>query len=189
MIHSARFVAILDACVLYPAPIRDLLLNLADADLYTPKWTSKIQEEWTRNLLVNRPDISRHQLQRTTNAMQDAFPNASVINYEMLMKSIDLPDQNDTHVLAAAIRCNADVIVTANVKDFPNKYLQQFDIEAQHPDFFISNLIKLNPEHALMAFENQVASLRNPSMTASAVINILNKAGLRKTCENLNLLM
>jgi hypothetical protein len=108
MIHSARFVAILDACVLYPAPIRDLLLHLANVELYTPKWTDQIHEEWTRNLLLNRPDISATQLQRTVNAMHKAFPDAIVCNYEVLISSINLPDKNDVHVLSAAIRCYCD---------------------------------------------------------------------------------
>ena len=189
MIHSARFVGILDACVLYPAPIRDLLLHLADAGLYTPKWTDRIHEEWTRNLLKNRPDISPTQLKKTTNAMENAFPDASVANYETLEKSIQLPDYNDTHVLAAAIRCKADVIITTNMKDFPNQYLQRFDIEAQHPDSFILNLIELNPECALTAFNNQVKNLRNPPLTALAVLDKLTKAGLANSSRSLRQLL
>jgi predicted nucleic acid-binding protein len=189
MIHSARFVAILDACVLYPAPIRDLLLYLADAELYTPKWTDKIHEEWTRNLLKNRPDISSKQLRKTKAAMHEAFPDANVLNYQSLIKSIELPDPNDAHVLAAAVRCNADVIVTANTKDFPNQYLQQFDVEAQHPDLFITNLIELNPENALKAFNNQVANLRNPPLTAPTVLDKLKNAGLKNSSGMLLRLM
>lgn len=185
MIHSGRFVAVLDACVLYPAPIRDLLLHLADLDLYTPKWTDKIHEEWTRNLLKNRPEISQQQLQKTIVAMQDAFPDANVLNFELFIKSIDLPDQNDAHVVAAAIRCEADIIITANTKDFPNHYLKQFAIEAQHPDLFINNLIELNPETALTAFKNQVANLRNPPMTHISVLDKLKNAGLVKSREGL----
>jgi len=73
MSHSTKRVAVLDACVLYPAPVRDLLLNLADYELFTPKWTDKIQEEWTRNLLLNRPDLTATQLHRAVNAMNNAF--------------------------------------------------------------------------------------------------------------------
>ncbi|WP_157486736.1 PIN domain-containing protein [Dyadobacter alkalitolerans] len=180
MIHSARVVAILDACVLYPAPIRDLLLHLADLGLYIPKWTDEIHEEWTRNLLMKRPDILPKQLQRTRVAMQDAFPDANVRNYKSLQNSIALPDKNDAHVLAAAIRCNADVIVTANLKDFPNKLLRQYDLDAQHPDLFICNLIELNPEDALLAFENQVGYLRNPPMTAIEVLDKFKEPALLK---------
>lgn len=189
MIHSAKIVAILDACVLYPAPIRDLLLHLADVDLYIPKWTDKIHEEWTRNLLLNRSDISSKQLQRTVNAMQDAFPDANVFNYDSLTQSIELPDPNDAHVVAAAIRCEANVIVTANMKDFPNDYLNRFDMEAQLPDVFISRLIELNPEAAWKAFKNQVKNLRNPPIHSFALLDKFEMIGLTNVSKSLKHLM
>lgn len=185
MIHSPRFIAVLDACVLYPAPIRDLLLHLAYFDLYTPKWTDNIQEEWTRNLLINRPDLSAQQLQKATDAMNITFPDANVANYESIITAINLPDSGDCHVLAAAIRCSAEVIVTANIKDFPNEYLSKYDVEAQHPDFFISNLVDLNPEKALKAFQQQVSNLKKPPMTEMQVIENLKKVGLEVTSSKL----
>ncbi len=118
MIHSPKFAAVLDACVLYPAPIRDLLLNLAELDLFKPKWTSFIQDEWLRNLLSNRKDLTREQLNKTIAAMNRAFPDSLVEHFEPLIDSLELPDPKDRHVVAAAIRVNADVIVTANLKDF-----------------------------------------------------------------------
>ena len=90
MIHSARFVAVLDACVLYPAPIRDLLLHLAAAHLYTPKWTSTIHAEWIRNLLLNRPDLRADQLEKTKDAMCAAFPDAEVVHFESLIEGLTL---------------------------------------------------------------------------------------------------
>ncbi|GAC1604294.1 MAG: hypothetical protein NVS3B25_33440 [Hymenobacter sp.] len=119
MIHSPRFVAVLDACVLYPAPIRDLLLHLATLGLYTPKWTEIIHDEWTRNLLKNRQDLTAEQLQKTKAAMCGAFPDADVLHFEALIEALELPDLDDRHLLAAAIRCQADIIVTSNLKDFP----------------------------------------------------------------------
>ncbi len=185
MIQTTRPIALLDACVLYPAPVRDLLLHLADAGLYTPKWSDKIHDEWTRNLLLNRPDLTAGQLQRTTEAMNAAFPDATVRNYETLIRSIDLPDPDDRHILAAAIRSQAQVIVTANLKDFPNDYLVQFDIETQHPDEFINRLLESNPEEALHAFQTQVANLRNPPKTALDVIQALKKSELKLTAAKL----
>lgn len=186
MIHSPKFIAVLDACVLYPAPIRDLLLNLADFDLYTPKWTDKIQEEWTRNLLLNRPELKAEQLQKTADAMNKAFPDSNVKNYESIIPAVNLPDRDDGHVLAAAIRCSAEVIVTANTKDFPNEYLSQFDIEAQHPDFFIANLIDLNSEKAFQAFQQQVLNLKKPPMTEVQVLENLKKVGLKIASDKLH---
>lgn len=180
MIQALRLTALLDACVLYPAPVRDLLLHLADAGLYMPKWTDRIHDEWTRNLLLNRPDLTAGQLQRTAEAMNGTFPDATVQQYEALIRSIDLPDPDDRHVVAAAIRSQSQVIVTANLKDFPTDYLSQFDIEARHPDEFISNLLELSPVEGLLAFQAQVANLRNPPKTAQNVIQTLRKCNLEK---------
>lgn len=119
MIYSSNFTVVLDACVLYPAPLRDLLLSLAHHEVYKPKWSKEIQEEWSRNLLMNRPDLKKEQLQTTIEAMNIAFPDAEVTKYSSLISVVTLPDPNDRHVLAAAIRSKADVIVTYNLKHFP----------------------------------------------------------------------
>ena len=123
MIYSPRFTAILDANVVFPAPLRDYLLSLAELNLYKPKWTEEIQEEWIKSLLVKRKDISRNSLESTKNAMNLAFPDSNITNYKSLIKSLTLPDKKDRHVLAAAIKSKADVIVTFNIKDFPVDYL------------------------------------------------------------------
>lgn len=188
MIHSPKFTAVLDACVLYPMPIRDLLLHLASFELYKPKWTNEIQQEWQRNLLKNRVDLKPEQLKRTALEMDKAFPDANVEGYEALVTSFHLPDPDDNHVLAATVRCHAEVIETANQKDFPNEYLAQFDIEAQHPDYFIANLIDLNPKEALKAFQQQVSFLKNPPLSGKEVLAALEKSGLSKACAKLTVL-
>lgn len=185
MSSSSKRVAVLDACVLYPAPLRDLLLNAADFRLYAPKWTMRIQAEWTRNLLLNRPELTAEQLQRTTGAMQAAFPEAEVHHYESLIASVQLPDPDDRHVLAAAIRAQAEVIVTANLKDFPTAVLREYGIEAQHPDRFITTLLQEQPEHMLQAFRQQVSFLRNPPKTAEQVLDTLRRVGLSTTAGKL----
>ncbi len=91
MIHSPRFIAVLDACVLYPVPMRDLLLSLAAAGLYKPKWSALIQDEWTRNLLANRSDITAEQLRRTTTMMNTAFDDANVEGYETFIPALACP--------------------------------------------------------------------------------------------------
>ena len=189
MIHSPGVTALLDACVLYPAPIRDLLLYLASEKLYIPRWTDKIHQEWTRNLLINRPDLTAGQLQATVDAMNRAFPAATITRYESLISSIHLPDPNDDHVLAAALRGQAAVIITANLKDFPNAYLSQYDIEAQHPDQFVANLVEIDPEAVVHAFQAQVASLRKPPKTVLQVLETLRTVGLETTVEKLRSLL
>ena len=189
MIHSPRFIAVLDACVLYPVPIRDLLLSLASAGLYKPKWSTLIQDEWTRNLLANRPDIPAEQLQRTTAMMNTAFDDANVEGYEVFIPTLTLPDTDDRHVLATALRSQADVIVTANIEDFPAPYIRTFDIEVQHPDEFIGNLIDLNPAKALEAFCQQVNRLKKPPIAATQVLDNLRKSSLPTSAARLEALL
>jgi predicted nucleic acid-binding protein len=107
--------AVLDACILYPAPIRDLLLSFAEVGLFNPFWSDKINDEWVRNLLLNRADLSLEKLQSTVDAMNFAFPDANVQENSGLTDSISLPDLNDRHVLATAIQCESSLIVTANL--------------------------------------------------------------------------
>lgn len=185
MIHSSGFTAILDANVLYPAPLRDYLLHLANLEMYIPKWTKIIQNEWIENLLLNRTDLKRESLEKTRDAMNAAFPDSNITNFEEIINSLSLPDINDRHILAAAIRVNADVIVTFNLKDFPADYLKSYDVEVQHPDEFITNLINLNKEKSLQALKNQVRSLKNPSKSIDEVLQTLEKCGLKNSISNL----
>ena len=124
------FTVLVDACVLYPAPLRDLVMHLALADLFRAKWTDRIHEEWIANVLANRPDLSRGQLDRTRMLMDSHVRDALVTGYEPLIDTLALPDRGDRHVLAAAVRCNADLILTFNLRDFPPEVLEPFGIEA-----------------------------------------------------------
>ena len=92
-----------DRCVLYPAPLRDLLMQLALTDLYRARWTEKIHEEWMRNVLKNRPDLSKEQLERTKSLMNRSVRDCLIEGYEFIIPSLDLPDPDDRHILAAAI--------------------------------------------------------------------------------------
>jgi predicted nucleic acid-binding protein len=183
MSQPTKYNVILDACVLYPAPVRDILLNFAEQEFYSPKWSELIQEEWIRNLLINRPDLSRRKLKRTTDAMNSAFPEALVNSFESLIESLELPDPDDRHVLAAAIQCSASAIVTFNIKDFSTEYLNQFNIELIDPDSFMCSMIELNEYAAMMAFNNQLNSLKNPPKTKDELLAILEKCGLPKAVQ------
>jgi predicted nucleic acid-binding protein len=185
MIHSGRFTALLDANVLYPAPLRDYLLHLANLDLFKPKWSGEIHEEWIRNLLAKRTDLKRASLEKAKKAMDAAFPDANIVYYEGLISGVVLPDEEDRHVLAAAIKGNVDVIVTCNLKDFPSKYLGKYDIEPQHPDEFVSNLLNLDKIKCLKALSNQVKSLKNPPKTQEEVLEALKNCGLKKSVAQL----
>lgn len=183
-----RKVVVLDACVLYPAHLRDFLLHLAQQQLFVPKWTDQINDEWVRNVLNNRPELSVSNFERLRSLMNDAFPNANVKGYKPLMKGLILPDVDDIHVLATAIKCDADAIITFNLKDFPPKELAKHGIQAVHPDDFLVSKIESSPLKAVQAFENQLKNLKNPPLTANDVLELFSKTNLvytKKLLENL----
>ncbi len=115
--------AFFDANVLYPSGLRNFLMHLALTGIFRAHWSAEVHEEWIRNLLKNRPDLTREKLERTRHLMDKALPDAPVGGYKSLIESIELPDRDDRHVLAAAIRCGASVIVTLNLADFPSHAL------------------------------------------------------------------
>ena len=179
------FTALYDANVLYPAPLRDLLMHLSMTGLFRAKWTNEIHEEWIRNVLKNRPELKREQLERTRDLMNRHVLDCVVESYEDLIPSVNLPDEDDRHVLAAAIRCKADVIVTFNLKDFPKGELSKYDIEPQHPDEFIHNLFDLDGATVASAVKRQRASLKNPPIDVDQFLATLEKQGLTKTVDEL----
>lgn len=183
MAGAARYTAVLDACVLYPAPVRDLLLSLARAGLYQARWTEQIHDEWIRNLLINRKDLTAEMLDRTRKAMNENIPDSLITNYEKLIPCIELPDVNDRHVVAAAITGHADAIVTFNLKHFPRESLEQYNLEAQHPDDFIMNQFELHHISALSAVAAMRARLKKPPQSAEQLINTLEKLELLMTAK------
>lgn len=181
----ATFTALYDACVLYPAPLRDLLMHLALTDLFRARWTDEIHEEWIRNLLGNRSDLTREQLERTRTLMNSHVRDCLVTGYEPLIAGLKLPDPNDRHVLAAAIRTRASVIVTFNLDDFPQDVLEPLGLEAQHPDEFITHLIDLDPGSVYAAAKRQRASLKNPPRSVEEFLDTLAQQQLSETVSHL----
>ena len=184
--RGQMFTVVYDACVLYPAPLRDFLMWLALSGLYRARWTEQIHAEWKRNLLHNRPDMTREQLDRTSALMDRAVPDALVSGHEVLVDRLALPDPDDRHVLAAAVRCNASVIVTFNLKDFPAATLGPFGIEAMHPDVFVEDLIDLNQSAVLTAAQRQRRSLKHPPMDVDAYLDCLLRQGMVQTYKALS---
>lgn len=174
----ATFTALYDACVLYQAPLRDLLVRVAAKGLFRAKWTDTIHEEWIRNLLSNRPDLSVEQLQRTRHLMNTHVPDSLVTGYQGFISSLSLPDPKDCHVLAAAIRANASVIVTYNLSDFPKSTLAEYGLEAQHPDEFLSHLVDLDPWRICQTVREQREDLRHPPQSAKELLETFEKLGL-----------
>ena len=159
---------------------------LAFSGRFRARWSMEIHNEWKRNLLKNRPDLTAAQLDRTSELMDLAIPDACVTGYEMLIEGLSLPDNDDRHVLAAAIRCNASVIVTFNQKDFPSAALAPLGIEAQHPDEFVDNLFGLDPAAVISAAERQRKQLKTPPMDVSTYLDLLSRQGLGQSVKALN---
>lgn len=170
-------VVLLDANVLYPAPLRDLLLQLAYAGLFQARWSADIDNEWTRNLLTARPELAA-QIALTRATMHRAIPDALVTGYAARIPGLSLPDPDDRHVLAAAITAAADVIVTFNLKDFPAAALAPHGIAAQHPDALLQSFIAAMPTQVLAGVRECLARLKNPPISASSYLNILRRLGL-----------
>jgi predicted nucleic acid-binding protein len=180
--------AIYDACILYPASLRDFLMWLALTDLFKAKWTEEIHAEWMRNVLKNRPDLTLEQLTRTKNLMNANVRDCLVTGYESLITTINLPDPGDRHVLAAAIHSQANIIVTFNLSDFPAKALQPYGVEAVHPDEFIQDLIDLDTKAVGTAAQKQRQTLKNPPKTSDEYLDTLLNTGLKQTVATLKLL-
>ena len=182
MAGSSRYTALLDANVLYPLLLRDTLLSLAVANLYHARWTTTIHDEWTRNLAKNQPNNAAR-LPAIVALMNKSVPDCLVTHYEKLAESLDLPDPDDRHVLAAAIVGHADAIVTFNTKDFPDAVLQPYGIEVQHPDEFVVNQLQLQKIPALSAIKKMRARWTKPARSAQEMIDSFELRGMPLTAD------
>jgi predicted nucleic acid-binding protein len=176
---SDRVSALLDANVLYPFLVRDVLLSLADAGLYRPLWTDKINDEWSSNLIEKNP-AKTTQINDTIQVMNEAFPEALIQQYEDLIGGLKLPDPDDRHVLAAAIRGGANVIVTENIRDFPLAVLERHDLEARTADDFLMDVLELHPADAVSAFRRMRGRYTNPPHTPEQLLQAMRRCGLVK---------
>lgn len=187
MIHSACFTCVLDTCVIYPIDIRDLLLWFAYFELYRPKWSQTIFDE-LKKVMIEK-GMPHEKATRQIERINEAFPDAMVKNYEELIPTLSLHHQKDCHVLAAAIKSDANLIVTDNLKDFDNDYLAKFGLYAKSADDFITDTIDLNTKLAKEAFMTMVAHRTNPSLDEYEVLNILRNRGLVNAANYLHSLI
>lgn len=181
----SHFTAVLDANVLHCQPLTSLLLELAVARLYRPAWSQDIHAEWRRSVLRARPEVDPTALDRRRAAMDAALPDACVSGYAAIIQALSLPDPDDRHVLAAAVRAKAQVIVTFNERDFAADTLAGFDVAAQHPDVFLRRLVDLHPALVRARIEQMLKGWRQPPNTPGAFIDTLERAGLPDTAAAL----
>lgn len=138
------FVVVYDSCVLYPNTLRDLLVRIAISGLVQAKWTDRILDEVETALIKRIPEITSKQTDRLRSRMIEAVPDCLVTGYEGLADGLELPDENDRHVIAAAKQAGAQVIVTNNLRDFPADQLRRLNLEAKSPNEFVLDQIGID---------------------------------------------
>jgi predicted nucleic acid-binding protein len=177
----SRVTALLDANILYPAPVRDLMMQLALDDLFHARWTADIHREWIEALLRKEPQRDRTRLERTRDLMNQHTRDALIVGYEALIPCLQLPDPDDRHVLAAAITGRCDVIVTQNLSDFPDQTLQSFGLYAVHPDDFLLDYCNRDLHRFCRSVKHVRSRLKNPEISPSDYLAILTRQDLKRT--------
>lgn len=186
MAGHARYTALLDACVLFPIAVCDSLMSVAATGLFAPKWTLRIEAEWTRSL-EKKYERAPGTFTTRRDAMREAFLDWEVQEQAWLALEggLSLPDPNDRHVLAAAVAGHADCIVTANLRDFPASALAPFGLEAIHPDQFLIAQLDLDQVAVLTAFKEQRRRLKKGEYTPEVFSDGLERNGLVATAQRL----
>jgi predicted nucleic acid-binding protein len=176
------FPAFLDTCVLYPAYLADTLLRLAEASAYRPLWSADVLAELRRNVIER--GIPPDRVDRRIALMTRSFPDALVTGYGSLVDGM-ANDPKDRHVLAAAVRANAEVLVTFNIKDFPEPALKPYDIVAVHPDEFLLDQLDLYPGLTMAVLRQQAASYRREPTSVPGVLVLLERTGVPRFAAEL----
>lgn len=182
----STFTALIDANVFFGARLRSLMVHLAQSGTFRARWSDEIHREWMSKLVERRSDLSLEKLERTRQMMDAAVPDCLVTGYENLVDKLELPDPRDRHVLAAAIRVSADVIVTFNLKNFPDAVVGPYGIHTKSPDDFILDLESLHPAILLDAVLADRAHYQHPPLTLDAYLDDLRKAGIPRVAAFLN---
>ena len=182
---SNQFTALYDASVLYPYMLRGLLVGLATTGLFRAKWTERINDEWTNAVhRTNGTDLGK--LRKWASLMNEAVDDCLVRDCDSLADGLALPDADDRHVVAAAIKGRADVIVTANLRHFPQEPLSTFGIEPQHPDEFVTHLLDLDPMRVCQIAKEQREAMKNPPFSREEYFRSLEKQGMAQTADRLS---
>jgi predicted nucleic acid-binding protein len=178
----------LDACVLVPSALCDTLLRLAERGFYRPLWSERILDETAWAVQTTHPEIAPDRIEQRLEAMNATFEDALVEGWEQVCAGLELPDDNDRHVLAAAVRGGADVIVTFNVKDFPEDRLLPTGVSVEHPDEFLLDQLDLLPGVVFQVLTEQAGDLRNPPSDLDGVLNRLERCGVPRFADAVRLL-
>lgn len=162
-----------------------MFVEIARQGVVQAKLTDKILDEAFNSLLKKCPDLNASNLKKTRKLMIESVPDCLVENYESLSEPLELPDIKDKHVLAAAIKCSAQVIVTDNLKHFPVSELETYGIEAQSPDTFLLHLIDLNKSKIKSILRELSSEFEDPPYTLTEYLSILENCGLSESVREL----
>lgn len=172
------FIVVYDANALYPNAQRDLLLRVAARGLVQAKWTEQILDEMLTARRRKDPGLDQAKLKLLRARMNGAVADCLVTGYEPLIEGLKLPDPDDRHVLAAAIKSAAQVIVTTNLKHFPAANLEQWNIEAKSPDDFLLDQINIDDRIVFSCVQENTNSRQRAPKTVQDVLAELENVGL-----------
>lgn len=167
---------VLDACVLIPMLVVDILLRLGSARQFRPLWSEEILDEIERNL-VAKLNVPPAKARRRLTAMRRCFPDALVRDYESLIPAMT-NEPKDRHVLAAAVRSGAELIVTFNRKDFPAESVAPYDLDVRSPDEFLLDQLNLDADVVVAAVRGILRDAQHPAMTLERYLAGLSRCGL-----------
>ncbi len=176
-------VAVFDACILYPFHLRNIVVQAAVDHLVEARWTDAIHEEWIRNLSADVPAIPIARLRNMCQLMNAALPTATVRGYEHHIATVNLPDSDDRHVVAAGIAAEASLILTWNLRHFPAKALQKSGLRRDTPDAFLSGLYDEAPDLIIGSLANARRNLTKSQVSAADFIEILKNQKLTLLAE------
>jgi predicted nucleic acid-binding protein len=187
-LFANRFTALVDACTLVSPLKRNLLLSLAEAGFFRLRWSSRILDETEtaiKKLLIDKGESdAAEQAKRARANMEAAFEDAMVTEFDnFLSAASSLPDPDDAHVVAAAIKTQAAMIVTENLKHFPAATLAALNMEAKSADAFIADTIALDEGRAVAAIRQMRERLKKPAITAEALLLRMEAMGLLETAD------
>lgn len=175
--------ALLDANIFFSTWVTDPLLSFADADFFEPLWSERIMDEVCEHLPEVWSRATPTGIKRYVNLLNQAYPDAAVTGWEPLAPAIVLPDTDDRHVVAAAIRGHADIIVTENLQDFPTDALKPFGMQALSPDAFLYRLLNSDPDEGMAIMRRLVASKHHPPRTLDEEVARLRTLGLSRFAD------
>ena len=175
------FPAFLDTCTLYSATLSDTLLRIAEEQTFRPHWSADIVAELTR-VLIREAGVTAEQAQHRVDQMQRAFRDAEVHGYRGLVPAMTC-EPKDRHVLAAAVHARCEVLVTFNLKDFPDASTRGLDVTVVSPDAFLLDQLDLYPARVGRALLRQVEESSRPPLTLGALLGRLARAGVPAFAE------